>query len=261
MTFQAELEPKYLQILKELLPNLSRVTLIRAGADNNPHAPQIAAAAAASLGISLVEIDLRSPDDLPQAFRRLERENPQALIAAPSGLLYAYRRQFVEFTAKNRIPAIYGLREVVADGGLLSLSPSLSDIAVRGAYYVDRIFKGAKPADLPVEQPTTFEFIINLKSAKLWLADPALASAAGGSRNRVMDCSPRRCSARAGGGMAILDRRSLTVLVVDRTRSFLRDVSSDTPRTRLRRGTQYRARVSPGRRTIRSASALGRRVG
>jgi putative ABC transport system substrate-binding protein len=167
MTFQAELEPKYLQILKELLPNLSRVTLIRAGADNNPNAPQITGAAAASLGIALVEIDLHSPDELRQAFGRLEREKPQALIAAPSGLLYAYRQQFVEFTTRNRIPAIYGLREVVADGGLLSLSPNLSDIAVRGAYYVDRIFKGTKPADLPVEQPKTFELIINLKSAKL----------------------------------------------------------------------------------------------
>jgi putative ABC transport system substrate-binding protein len=66
----------------------------------------------------------------------------------------------------NRLPAVYGFREVVADGGLMSLSPSLSDIAVRGAYYVDRILKGAKPVDLPVEQPTKFELVINLRTAK-----------------------------------------------------------------------------------------------
>ena len=74
--------------------------------------------------------------------------------------------EIIKFAAMNRLPAVYGFREVVADGGLMSLSPSLSDIAVRGAYYVDRILKGAKPVDLPVEQPTKFELVINLRTAK-----------------------------------------------------------------------------------------------
>jgi ABC-type uncharacterized transport system substrate-binding protein len=166
ITFQAELEPKYLQILKELIPNLTRVALIRAVSDNNPNANQVADAAAGSLGLKLFAVGLTGPEDLAKGFGRIVTEKSQALVAAPSGLLYAYRRQFVEFAAKNRLPTIYGLREVVVDGGLLSLSPSLSDIATRGTYYVDRILKGAKPADLPVEQPTKFELVINLKTAR-----------------------------------------------------------------------------------------------
>jgi len=112
------LEPKYLQILKELIPNLTRVALIRAVSDNNPNANQVADAAAGSLGLKLFVVGLTGPEDLAKGFGRIVTEKSQALVAAPSGLLYAYRRQFVEFAAANRLPTIYGLREVVVDGGL-----------------------------------------------------------------------------------------------------------------------------------------------
>ena len=77
-----------------------------------------------------------------------------------------YRREFLEFATRNRLPTMYGLRELILEGGLMSLSPSLTDIAIRGAYYVDKILKGTKAADLPFEQPTRFEFVIDAKTAK-----------------------------------------------------------------------------------------------
>ena len=88
------------------------------------------------------------------------------MLGAPTGLLYVFRQEIADFATKQRLPALYGLREVVDVGGLMSLSPSLSDIAARGAVYVDKVLRGTKPSDLPVEQPTKFELVINLKTAK-----------------------------------------------------------------------------------------------
>jgi putative ABC transport system substrate-binding protein len=115
--------------------------------------------------LQLRPILLQHPDDLKEAFATIGREKLQALVGAPGTLLYVLRREIIEFAAKNRLPAAFGLREVVTDGGLMSLSPNLADIAIRGSFYVDRILKGTKPADLPVEQPTKFEFVINAKTA------------------------------------------------------------------------------------------------
>jgi len=168
VTFYADtrfLTPKHLQLLKELLPSLSRATLLRTVEDTRG-GEDVAVTAAESLGIRLTVVSLRSPEDLTEAFARIEKHKPQALVVNASSLLYAHRREFVEFAAKARLPAMYGLREVVPDGGLMSLSPSLTDIAVRGASYVDKILKGARPADLPVEQPTKFELVINAKTAR-----------------------------------------------------------------------------------------------
>jgi putative ABC transport system substrate-binding protein len=158
--------PKLLEILNELVPRLSHAAILRAPVDDNPMAVEAAQSAARSLGIRLSNIPLRGPEDLKEAFDNILREKPQALVAAPTGLLYTYRREVVEFAAKNRLPTVYGLREPVVDGGLISLITDLFAIAARGAFYVDRIFKGAKPGDLPVEQPTRFELVINLKTAK-----------------------------------------------------------------------------------------------
>jgi len=88
------------------------------------------------------------------------------LLGAPTGLLYVFRQEIVDFATKQRLPALYGLREVVDVGGLMSLSPSLSDIAARGAVYVDKVLRGAKASELPVEQPTKFDLVINLKTTK-----------------------------------------------------------------------------------------------
>jgi putative ABC transport system substrate-binding protein len=168
VTFYADtkyVEPKHLQLLKELLPSVSRAALLRTSEDTTA-GKDAAATAAESLGIRLTVMSLRGPEDLAEAFAGMEKQKPQALVVNASSLLYAHRREFVEFAAKARLPAMYGLREVVPDGGLMSLSPSLTDIAVRCAFYVDKILKGAKPADLPVEQPTKFELVINAKTAK-----------------------------------------------------------------------------------------------
>jgi len=158
--------PKLLEILNELVPKLSHAAILRAPVDDNPMAVEAAQSAARSLGLRLSNIPLRGPEDLKEAFANILKEKPQALVVAASGWLYAHRREFIEFTAKNRLPTVYGFREVVVDGGLISLSSNLSDIAARGAFYVDRIIKGAKPGDLPVEQPTKFELVINLKTAQ-----------------------------------------------------------------------------------------------
>ena len=160
------LDPKFLEILKELVPAPSRVVLLRALAENSPTTDEAPIAAARSLGIRLSIFLLRRPEDLKGAFASIEKEKPQAVLAPASGQLYAYRREVIDFAAQNRLPVMYGLREAVVDGGLISLSPSLADIAARGAVYVDKILKGATPGDLPVEQPTNFQLVLNLKTAR-----------------------------------------------------------------------------------------------
>jgi putative ABC transport system substrate-binding protein len=160
----ATIFPKNLEMLKELVPQLSHVAILHIpGDDDGGSSVQ---PLAQSLGIRLSAIPLRGPEDIAGAFARIEREKPQGLILAPSGLLYSHRRTFIELVAKSRLPAVYGLGELVPEGALMSLSPDLSDIAVRGAFYVDKIFKGAKPADLPVERPNKSALVINLKTAK-----------------------------------------------------------------------------------------------
>jgi len=164
----AHVRPKHIQLLKELLPTLSRLLVIRTEGEDTAAGEEAGTAAAKSLGVRLTVVSIRSPEDLRAAFGSIEKEKvkPQALVANASSILYTYRREFIDFAARNRLPAMYGLRELVPDGGLMSLSPSLTDIAVRGAVYVDKILRGAKPADLPVEQPTKFELVINAKTAR-----------------------------------------------------------------------------------------------
>jgi putative ABC transport system substrate-binding protein len=177
VTFQAgqeNLEPKYLEMLKAVVPNLSRVALLRFAADDGPAQPdEVVERAGRSLGIRLSITRPQRPEDLTAVFAKIKVERPQGLIVTPNGLLYAHRREVIEFAAGTRLPTVYGFRELVQEGGLMSLSPSLSEIAARGGFYVDKILRGAKPADLPVEQPTKFEFVINLKTAKaLGLTSP-----------------------------------------------------------------------------------------
>jgi ABC-type uncharacterized transport system substrate-binding protein len=156
--------PKNLEVLRELVPGLSRVALLHVPGEDD--ATQSVPPLARSLGIRVSLIPLRGPADIDGAFTRVEKEKPQGLILAPSGLLYAHAREFIQSVAKSRLPAIYGLRELVPGGALMSLSPDLSDMATRGAAYVDKILRGAKPAALPVERSDKFQFLINLKTAK-----------------------------------------------------------------------------------------------
>src|SRR5215510_12807411 len=168
ITFQANrtLAPKYLEILRDLIPRLSDVAVLRVPAEDPADETENYEAPARALNIRLRQIGLNRPDDLKEALATIQKNRPQALLGAPSGLLYVFRREIAEFAATQRLPALYGLREVVEAGGLMSLSPSLADIADRGAAYVDKVLRGAKPADLPVEQPTKFELVINLNTAK-----------------------------------------------------------------------------------------------
>ena len=123
-------------------------------------------AAAQVLGITLQPVEIRGPDDIDKAFSALTRERADALIAFSDPLIVSRGRRIAEFAAKGRLPAVYPSREVVDAGGLMSYGPSISDMFRRTAVYVDKILKGAKPADLPMEQPTKFELVINLRTAK-----------------------------------------------------------------------------------------------
>jgi len=122
--------------------------------------------AAQALGLQLQLAPAPGPGDIDGAFVAMTRERAEAVIQLPSPMLYGEHKRIVELAAKSRLPAIYAAREFVEDGGLMSYGPSLPDVFRRAATYVDKILKGANPADLPVEQPTIFELVVNLKTAK-----------------------------------------------------------------------------------------------
>src|SRR5712692_5341592 len=119
-----------------------------------------------ALAVRLQFVEARGPADLDRAFSDMTRARAGALTVLPSAMFFNERRRLVDLAAKNRLPAVYQLREFVDTGGLMAYGPNLADLYRRAATYVDKILKGAKPADLPVEQPTKFELVINLKAAK-----------------------------------------------------------------------------------------------
>ena len=121
---------------------------------------------AEDLGMTLLSHDVRSPSDLPKAFDAIATERSDAMIVDGDVLLVSYRRSIVDFAASHRLPTIYGHRDFVDAGGLIAYGASIFAIWRRAASYVDKILKGARPADLPVEQPTEFELVLNLKTAK-----------------------------------------------------------------------------------------------
>ena len=123
-------------------------------------------AAAKALGVKLQSLEVRSLDDFESAFARAKREGAQALITTPGPLINTQQRQVLDFAAKNRLPAMYPDSEFVEAGGLMSYAANYTDLLRRAADFVDKILKGTKPADIPVEQPTKFEFVVNLKAAK-----------------------------------------------------------------------------------------------
>ena len=118
------------------------------------------------MGVTLQSVTVQSPDDFDAAFAAMTKDRPESLLVLADTVTVANRRRTVEFAERNRVPAIYEMREFVDAGGLMSYGISLPDQFHRGAFYVNRILKGAKPADLPVEQPTKFDLVINLKTAK-----------------------------------------------------------------------------------------------
>jgi len=166
-TLFPELGGKRLELLKEIAPKLSRVAVLGTSTITTharflkDHEP-----AAGALGVKLEFLDVLDPKDIEAGFRAASKERADAVLVLTSAILISQRKQIADLAVKSRLPAIYGQPQYVEDGGLLSYAPSYTDLFQRAATYVDKILKGAKPADLPVEQPTKFEFIINLKAAK-----------------------------------------------------------------------------------------------
>jgi ABC-type uncharacterized transport system substrate-binding protein len=170
-TFLApELTPKLLELLKGAVPKVSRVAgLWHPGAHGERTRQDMvkeAERAAGALGVQLQLVRAEAPNDLDGAFFAMARGRADALIVLPSPMFYGERRRIVDLAAKHRLPAMYNAREYVDVGGLMAYGASLPDLYRRAATYVDKILKGAKPADLPVEQPTNYELVINLKTAK-----------------------------------------------------------------------------------------------
>ena len=162
-----ELSGKRLELLKEAFPKVSRVAVFwNPTSPSNVNSWKATQAAARPLAVQLQSLELRAPNDFGLAFGTATRERSDALIAIRDNLTDSHRRQIVAFAAKNRLPAMYPMKEYAEDDGLMAYAPDFRDIFRRAAIYVDRILKGTKPADLPVEQPMKFEFVINLKTAK-----------------------------------------------------------------------------------------------
>jgi putative ABC transport system substrate-binding protein len=163
----AELDGKKLEILKQAAPKITQVGLLwtvgSARADNRSREADPAAKA---LGIQLHALELKDADDFARIFTAAKQVGVQALSLAPSPLLFTHRATIFDFVAKNRLPAMYSTKDFVEAGGLMSYGQDIIDNWRRAATFIDKILKGAKPADLPVQQATKFEFIINLKAAK-----------------------------------------------------------------------------------------------
>ena len=164
--FNEAIIAKRLQLLKELVPGLVRLAVFR-----NPTVEihttfwRETELAARTLGLALQPLEVRGPEDFEAAFATARQGDAQAFITLDDALTNSHRTQIVTLAARSRLPAMYGLREFPDDGGLMSYGPNFVDLFRRAATFVDKILKGAKPADLPVEQPTKFEFVINRRTA------------------------------------------------------------------------------------------------
>ncbi len=166
-TLSQEITGKRLELLKESFPKVSRVAvLVRTGSGSAASWLKETEAAAKMLGLHLRSLEVRSPNDFDTAFQAGIRERVEALVELPNPLFHGNRSRIVEFATKNRLPTIFHSTDFVDAGGLMCYGENNAVSYRRAATYVDKILKGAKPADLPVEQPTKFEFIINLKTAK-----------------------------------------------------------------------------------------------
>ena len=166
-TLSAELNGKRLGLLKETLPRLSHVVALQGRLSQSSAVTlKETEVVARSLALKLQIQEAKEPNDLNRTFEAITKARPGALIVTGGPFGSANRKRVVEFAAKSRLPAIYYRQEFVEGGGLMSYDANPNDLARRAAVFVDKILKGTKPADLPVEQPMKFEFIVNLKAAK-----------------------------------------------------------------------------------------------
>jgi ABC-type uncharacterized transport system substrate-binding protein len=169
-----ELSAKRLELLKETVPHLARVAVLWNSADGGMTLRSRAIQGAArTLGVTARPLAVQEPEDFDQAFAAMIQERPDALLVVTDLLTMSHRKRIIEFTAQHRVPAMYEVRGFVDAGGLISYGPNFDDSERRAAAYVDRILRGARPGELPVEQPTRFELVVNLKTANaLGLAVP-----------------------------------------------------------------------------------------
>ena len=163
----SDLAAKRVELLKQAMPRITRIAVL-----NNPLEPSTAPemreteAGARALGVALQSLEARQPDDLERLFAAATRERADALVVFAHGFALQNSGRIIELAARHRLPTMYGYREFVDAGGLLSYGPNVLALVRRSASYVDRIIKGAKAGDLPIEQPTRLELVINLKTAK-----------------------------------------------------------------------------------------------
>lgn len=162
-----ELEGKRLELLKEVTPKLSHVAILW-NPINAFHVIEMkeAQSAAAALQMKVLPLPARTPEELDGAFAAISRERPGALLVLADRMFLHHRTRIMDFAAQHRLPGVYAHRELVEAGGLMSFGPSYAGMHMRAATYVDKILKGTSPADLPIEQPTKFVLVINLKTAK-----------------------------------------------------------------------------------------------
>jgi putative tryptophan/tyrosine transport system substrate-binding protein len=169
-TLSPDLVGKRLELLKQVVPGVSWVAVLwhpgGAGERTGRDMLKEAEVGARALGVRLQVVEARNPADLDRVFLDMTKPRPGALTVWTSPVLYNERRRLVDLAAKHRLPAVYPSREFVDAGGLMAYGPNIADMYRRAATYVDKLLKGAKPGDLPVEQPTKFELVINLKTAK-----------------------------------------------------------------------------------------------
>jgi putative tryptophan/tyrosine transport system substrate-binding protein len=159
-----EIVTKHVELLADVVPTLSRIVLLR-HASTDTAVTRAAATAVDKLGLTAQIREVSEVGDFEGAFRTAREDRAQALLVLPSPIFNAHRRVLIELAARYRLPAVYEFKEYVQDGGLMAYGPSLPEMYRRAARYVDRILKGAKPGDLPIERPATFELAINLKTA------------------------------------------------------------------------------------------------
>ena len=162
----AELSTKRLQLLKETIPRLTRVAVLWNPATRwHPKVIEDLKAVAPSLSIELSFVGVRTPEEIGPAFSAVSRAHAEALYIIPDAFFFTHRRTLLNLVSKARLPTIYGERALADEGGLMSYGSNNGEIMRRSAGYVDKILKGAKPSDLPIEQPTKFAFVVNLKTA------------------------------------------------------------------------------------------------
>ena len=169
MTFEAATEtyPKRLQLLKEIVPSLSRVAvLFGAGDPNVVHARHSLDAAAPALGVRLQLIEVGSASELETGFRAMRAQGAQGLVVIAGAFTFLNGRTIAALSLANHLPSSHAFRETVAAGGLVSLGPNYREMAVQVAGYVAKVLRGATPAELPVEQPSKFQLVVNLKTAQ-----------------------------------------------------------------------------------------------